>query len=364
MWALLTSPGTSLDESPALPGDYRQRTRLGTISSMRMPWNKSKAIQLDLLDDAATVSSDCPAGEQADASGSNGFAVEPARSRAASCDADRPSTNDGRPLLVPVTRLYEDPNNPRTEFPEAALEELAEDIHQRGVLQPPVVHPADGDGRHRIHFGAQRPRAAIRAGLHEVPAVVRDMPADRYAQVAENQKRHRLTPLEMAKFIRQQVDAGDSNAIIARQLGMNLTTVAHHLSLLELPSELDEALKSGLCTSPRTLHELSKLHAENPEQVQSLLGSGAEITRTAVSALRAEPDAGAASEDAPSPSNKLIAQANAACDRLERALSHIRPSNSHKVALPELVALRIRVEDITKHWLQGSDRQTPSQTGR
>jgi ParB family transcriptional regulator, chromosome partitioning protein len=330
---------------------------------MRMPWNKSKAVQLDLLDDAATVSPVYPIGEPAGLSGLSGFAVEPARSRAAPCDADRPSTGDGRPLLVPVTRLYEDPNNPRTEFPGAALEELAKDIHQRGVLQPLVVHPADGEGRHRIHFGAKRLRAAIRAGLHEVPVVVRDLPADRYAQVAENQKRHGLTPIELAKFIREQVDAGDSNATISKQLGMNLTTVAHHLSLLELPSELDVALKSGRCTSPRTLHELSKLHADNPERVQSLLDGGADITRTAVSELRTDPDADAASEAAPSPSNKLIAQANAACDRLVRALSRIQPSDANLVALPELIALRIRVEDITKRWLQGSDRQTPSQTG-
>ena len=193
---------------------------------------------------------------------------------------------------------------------------------------------------------------------------MRDLPVDRYAQVAENQKRHVLTPMEMARFIREQVDVGDSNATVARQLGMNLTAVAHHLSLLDLPPALDDALQSGRRTSPRTLHELSKLHADNPEQVQSLLDSGAEITRTAVSALRAEPDAGAASEEGTSPSNKLIAQANAACERLERALGRIQPSNSYKVALPELTALRIRVEDITKHWLQGSDRQTPSQTDR
>ena len=197
-----------------------------------------------------------------------------------------------------------------------------------------------------------------------MPIILRDLPADRYAQVAENQKRHGLTPVEIARFIRQQVDAGDSKATIARQLGMNLTTVAHHLSLLELPSELDEALKSGRCTSPRTLHELTKLHADNPEQVQSLLNSGAEITRTAVSALRADLDSGAASEEAPSSSNKLVARANVACDRLERALGRIQPSNSCKVALPELIALRIRVEDITKHWLKGSDGQTPSPADR
>ena len=287
-----------------------------------------------------------------------------AESHAKPSDAEPPSTSNGRPLLASVTRLYEDPNNPRTEFPEAALEELATDMQLRGVLQPLVVHPADGEGRHRIHFGAKRLRAPIRAGLHELPAVVRDLPADRYAQVAENQKRHGLTPLELARFIRVLVDSGDSNATIAKQLGMNLTTVAHHLALLDLPPELDEALKSGRCTSRRTLHELSKLRDEQPEQVQDLLARGSEITRAAVSVLRASPSEVAATGPAPSPSNKLIADANAACDRLERALNRIQPSNSHKVALPEFVALRIRVEDITKHWLQGSDRQTPLQTGR
>lgn len=267
-------------------------------------------------------------------------------------------------MLVAVTLLHEDANNPRTEFPEAALEELAADIQQRGLLQPLVVHPADGDGRHLVHFGAKRLRAAIRAGLREVPVVVRDLPADRYAQVAENQKRHGLTPLELARFIRAQVDAGDSNSTIARQLGMNLTAVAHHLSLLELPPVIDDALKSGRCTSPRTLHELSKLHADSPDQVQALLASGAEITRAAVSAIRS-----ASGEAAPTVSNgsspdTRVAHANAACDRLERVLSRIKPPDASSIAAPELIALRGRVEAITTRWLQGSDRQTPSQAER
>lgn len=116
-------------------------------------------------------------------------------------------------------------------------------------------------------------------------------------------------------------------------------------------------MKSGRCTSPRTLHELAKLHADSPAKVQALLASAADITRTTVSALRNSPKGGAASQATQSPSNKLIAQAKAVCDRLERALGRIRPSNSYKVALPELIALRIRVEDITQRWLQGSDRQ-------
>ena len=76
--------------------------------------------------------------------------------------------------------------NPRADFPQAALDELAADIRLRGILMPLVVHPADANGRHKLHFGAMRLRAAILAGLTDVPVVVRDAPADRYAQVAEN----------------------------------------------------------------------------------------------------------------------------------------------------------------------------------
>ena len=307
-------------------------------------WIKPKPAQLDLLS-----------------------AVAPSAAAAQTHDAQGPAAlpvSHGKPLMLPVTVLREDPSNPRTEFPESELKELAEDVRQHGILQAIVVHPVDDAGLYRIHFGAKRWRAAQRAGLTEVPVVVRDALADPYTQVAENQKRHGLTPLDLARFIKSRVDSGESNAAIAKRLGMNLTTVAHHIALLELPPELNEALKSGRCTSPRTLHELSKLHDNHPNQVQGLLASGAEITRNAVSALRDEPEQGAPPATDPSSSNKLIDQANVACERLERALGRIKSSNSLNLALPELIALRIRVEDITKRWLQGSDRQTPSQTDR
>ena len=304
---------------------------------MRMPWNKSKSVQLDLLDTASAEESCVPQPMVV------GISVT-------------------TPPLVAVSAVYEDPNNPRTELPEEELNELAEDIRQRGILQPIVVHPADEDGRYRIHFGSKRWRAAQRAGLAHVPVVVRDGPADPYAQVAENLKRHGLTPLDLARFIRGRIEAGESNSNVARHLGLNLTTVAHHLSLLDLPPVLEDALKSGRCTSPRTLHELGRLHADSPGQVQALLASGAEITRATVSTIRIALDEAASTEPVASPRDKLIVQANAACDRLERALSRIKPPDTGTIAAPELSALRSRVEAIAKRWLQGSDRPTPSQT--
>jgi ParB family transcriptional regulator, chromosome partitioning protein len=275
---------------------------------MRLPWIRPKADQLELLD--------------ADPEVQGGVAV--ADARPAPHPAPVATTQgEGHALLVSVDRLCEDPANPRTEFPEAEIDELAADIRQHGILQPIVVHPADEHGRLRIHFGAKRWRAAQRAGLTEVPVVVRDVPTDPYTQVAENQKRHGLTPRDLARFIRTRVDAGDSRATIAKRLGMDQTTVAHHLALLDLPPELDEAMRAGRCTSPRTLYELSQLHREQPERVRALLDGDADITRCAVHAVRgetAEVAGGPASRHAQS---SLLAQANTACGRLERVLDRL-----------------------------------------
>lgn len=300
---------------------------------MRMTWAKSKGEQLDLLDS------------------------EPAVEVRAKPATVRPSPPAGQPLFVATSALDEDPRNPRTELPEDELAELAEDIRQRGILQPIVVQPADVAGRYRIHFGARRWRAAKLAGLDQVPVVVRAASAAPYAQVAENQKRHGLTPPDLARFFRGRIAAGESNSEVARRLGMNLTTVAHHLALLELPPVLDDAMKSGRCTSPRTLHELGKLHDQIPEQVQSLLASGAEITRAAVSGLRATRHARSAKDPSGSAPAKCIAQAIAACD-LEEALERLDLSDLGMAANPEVAALLARLDGIAERRRCGSDGQT------
>ncbi len=115
--------------------------------------------------------------------------------------------------------------------------------------------------------------------------------ANHTSQFAENQKRPGLSPLELAPFIRAQVDAADSNATIAGQLGMNLTTVSHHLSLLDLPPVPDDPLETGPCSSPRTLHKLSKLHDRHAACVEELLDGSVPITRDAVNTLCTRVDA-------------------------------------------------------------------------
>lgn len=252
----------------------------------------------------------------------------------------------GEPLLVNIALIDEDPNNPRTEFPDAVLDELADDIRQRGILQPIVVHPMDSAGHYRIHFGSMRLRAAKRCGVTQVPIAIRSAKHDPYAQVAENLKRHGLSPLDLARFIKSRVDAGESNATVATHLGMDQTTVAHYLALLDLPPELDDALKSGRCTSPRTLYELSKLHEEQPERAKALIAGESEITRAAVATMRAERTPVATGARPKRLAASLLTQANSACARLELTLTRIKQVE-HELVEVDLAALRQRVAKLT-----------------
>lgn len=306
---------------------------------MRLPWDRSKPSQLELL-----------AAEQPAPN------VEAPPQEVPSVPVAEPSRlPTGAPLLVPLSALCEDPDNPRTEFPPAELQELAEDIRQRGILQPIVVQPADADGRYRIHFGAKRFRAAGLAGLGQVPVTVRSIAADPYAQVAENQKRHGLTPLDLARFISGRVDQGESNATIAKRLGIDLTTVAHHLALLDLPAPLAAALKSGRCAAPRTLYELAKVHADRPEAVVELLESTRPITREAVTALRRPARASKPSSKRPMAPKKppetpasvqLAARAERLCTQLAATCSQLRSAGVEEVPAGQLAALRDRLKHL------------------
>jgi len=307
-----------------------------------MPWNTPKVEQLDLVDAASAGPVD---------SRTSAAAEKRVDSQAAAA-SDLPSLDelgiDGRPLLVPIDCLDEDSGNPRTEFPDEELAELAQDIALRGILQPIVVRRAGDDGRYRVLFGAKRLRAAKLAALKLVPVVLGSEAHDVYAQVAENQKRHGLTPLDLARFMRSRVDAGESNAEIAKRMGIDLTSVAHHLALLTLPPELDAALRSGRCTSPRTLYELAKLHKAKPERVKAIVSGEGEITRKAVASLTKAPRSPRTAPRetvAVRPPGSLAGQAGDLCARLEALVGRMtRPEAP--VTVDELATLRRRLADL------------------
>jgi ParB family transcriptional regulator, chromosome partitioning protein len=309
---------------------------------MRVPWDKSKVEQLDLVDEANEGLIERPVSasvEKGSDSMTSSFAQD------LSLDA---LATEGQPLLVPVDGLEEDPANPRTEFPDEEIAELADDIGQRGILQPIVVRPLADQGRYRVLFGAKRLRAAKLAGLKSVPVVIGSAAHDVYAQVAENQKRHGLTPLDLARFMRSRADAGESNAEIAKRLGMDLTSVAHHLALLTLPPELDEAFRSGRCTSPRTLYELAKLQKTKPQRVKAIVEGRQEITRSAVASLAKSPRSPRTAPRRPTSSRRpssLAGLASALCTRLEALFARMTKPGA-PVTPDELATLRRRLCDL------------------
>jgi ParB family transcriptional regulator, chromosome partitioning protein len=145
---------------------------------------------------------------------------------------------------VPLSALSPNPDQPRREFAENALAELAESIRARGVLQPVLVEAAAGGG-YTIIAGERRVRAARLAGLQNIPAIVRQFSSAEKLEIAliENIQREDLTPIEEAQAYRRLMESASlSQEEVASQVGKDRSTVANSLRLLKLPPEMQEAV--------------------------------------------------------------------------------------------------------------------------
>lgn len=153
---------------------------------------------------------------------------------------------------VPLGSLRPNRLQPRTAFAEEALAELAESIRSQGLVQPLVVKP-EGDGSYSIIAGERRFRAAARAGLTEVPVVVREVTSDlELLEIAlvENLQRTDLSSIEEAEaYLALQEKFGLSQEDIARRVGKSRPAVANALRLLRLPEEVLTLLRSGELTA-------------------------------------------------------------------------------------------------------------------
>lgn len=183
----------------------------------------------------------------------------------------------GAPIEIALDAIEEDPNQPRTRFSERELDELAASIVERGVRQAITVTPRGEGGRHRILYGARRFRAARRAGLSTIPAVIREpSPDDAYDQMIENIQRDDLTSVEIAGFVSRRIGLGEKQANIARRLGKDRAFVAMHAAVALMP----DALRSMVDTSPiRGVYELYQGWRRHPEPVLAFCGSRDRFTR-------------------------------------------------------------------------------------
>ncbi|TAM96230.1 MAG: ParB/RepB/Spo0J family partition protein [Rhodanobacteraceae bacterium] len=148
---------------------------------------------------------------------------------------------------LPVASIRPGQYQPRHHFDEAALDELAASIKSQGLIQPIVVRDV-GRGQYELVAGERRWRAAKKAGLAEIPAVVRDIPAQSALAVAliENIQREELTALEEAHALRRLIDEFRlSQQQAADAIGRSRAAVANLLRLLELPEPIRELLDDG-----------------------------------------------------------------------------------------------------------------------
>jgi ParB family chromosome partitioning protein len=157
-----------------------------------------------------------------------------------------PQARRGGVREIELGRIKPNPAQPRIKFDEEALDELADSIRARGVLQPILLRPAGDD--YMIIAGERRWRAAQRARLHSIPAIVREIDESTVAELAliENIQRQDLNPLEEAEGYRQLIKLhGHTQDDVGKIVHKSRSHVANLLRLLELPEFVRQSLLQG-----------------------------------------------------------------------------------------------------------------------
>ena len=148
---------------------------------------------------------------------------------------------------INISEIIPNPTQPRTDFDEEALEELAESIRQLGLIQPITVKRSDE--KYIIISGERRWRASQKAGLEVVPAYIREVDDTTLHAMAlvENIQREDLNAIEISLGMQRLVDeCGLTQEALAERLGKKRSTVANYLRLLNLPDEVQFAIKGGI----------------------------------------------------------------------------------------------------------------------
>lgn len=148
---------------------------------------------------------------------------------------------------LPIELVHRNPAQPRKYFDEAELTELSDSIRSHGVLQPILVRPAAG-GRFEIVAGERRWRAAQRAGLHTIPAVIRELDEVEMLEIGiiENVQRSDLNPIEEAQGYQALIDRfGRTQQDLADVVGKSRPHIANMLRLLSLPEDMQEMVRDG-----------------------------------------------------------------------------------------------------------------------
>ena len=151
---------------------------------------------------------------------------------------------------IAISEIIPNPTQPRTKFDDEALQELADSIRQLGVIQPITVKKAD-DGKYIIISGERRWRASQMVGLESLPAYIREADDENLHAMAlvENIQRQDLNAIEIALGMQRLIEeCGLTQEAMADKVGKKRSTVSNYMRLLNLPNEVQLALKEGLIT--------------------------------------------------------------------------------------------------------------------
>jgi ParB family chromosome partitioning protein len=246
---------------------------------------------------------------------------EAARPAAPPPDAEAQSSRGGV-REIDIANIRPNPNQPRVQFDEAALDELAESIRQRGVLQPILLKP-DGDN-YLIIAGERRWRAAQRARLHTIPAIVREIDDSTTAEIAliENIQRQDLNPLEEAEGYRQLIRRhGHTQDDVGRIVHKSRSHIANLLRLLDLPETVRQSLMIGDISMG---HARAVAASEDPaELTRQVIAKGLSVRQTEERVRRERSRPGGSASTGRGDSRNSARDHDPDLDALERQLGDI-----------------------------------------
>ena len=161
-----------------------------------------------------------------------------------------PTANAARSALqdVPVSRISNNPFQPRKNFSVAELRELEESLKSNGLLQPVTVRPTKGGGGYELVAGERRLRAAMNIGWTEIPAVIKDLSDAEMLTLAlvENLQRFDLNPVEEAEGYERLIgEFGHTQKSVSEMVGKDRSTVANVLRILQLPERVRTMVRDG-----------------------------------------------------------------------------------------------------------------------
>ena len=224
---------------------------------------------------------------------------------------------DARTLRhMPIEFLVRNPRNPRRRFEEEDLADLTNSVRAKGLLQPIVVRPVDGqENAYEIVAGERRWRAAQKAGVHEVPVIIRSFSDGEALEIAlvENIQRSDLNPIEEGEGYQQLIDHFSyTQQQLADSIGKSRSHIANTLRLLTLPDKIKQYLSSGALTAG---HARALIATDTPELIAD------QIVKLGLSVRDAEDMARKPANDSAAKSSKRLVEKDADTIALENTLA-------------------------------------------